>query len=103
MTTTNPIIIGKERVRKRGRVANHDDDSSIISGRGRGRGNDDNGDNSIIISGGSGKGRGRGKGKILSNEDNNNNFGNLFEGIRKYIEVIIFRFIIKNFLFITVY
>ena len=71
----NPIIIGREKVRGRGRDANDDDDSSIISSRGRGRG------------------------KVLSN----NNFGNHFEGIRKYIEVIIFRFIIKNFLFITVY
>jgi len=45
-----------------------------------------------MISGGGGRGRGRGKGKGLSNEDNNyNNFRNNFEGIRKYLEVIIFQ------------
>src|SRR5216110_418817 len=97
ISNNNPGII-----RGRGIGAKDDDDNSIISGRGRGKGNDDSDDNSVIISGGSGRGRGKGKGKGLSNKDNNNNnFENNFEGIRKYIEVIIFRFIIKNFLFIT--
>src|SRR2546429_210001 len=99
LITGNTGNTGNETRSKRLRTSNYrndNDNSTIVSfGSSSGRGNDNN-DNSTIISSGSGRGRGK------DNEDNyNNNFGNNFEGIRKYIEVIIFRFIIKNFLFIT--
>jgi hypothetical protein len=99
----NPPVSGSGReniIISRG----NDNDKNPVSGSGRGksRGNDNNDDRSIIYGGGRGRGQGKGKSRSLSNEDNNdNNFRNYIEGIRKYIKVIIFRFIIKNFLFLT--
>jgi hypothetical protein len=105
----NPIIVSRGNDNDKNPVSgsisiSRGNDKNPVSGSGRGksRGNDNNDDSSIINSGGRGRGQGKGKSKSLSNEDNNNNnFRHYIEGIRKYIEVIIFRFIIKNFLFLT--